>query len=97
MSASLPTAHVGIVATGLGAVALTRAARELGKPNTLLAPVARIVKTKRRCCKSNPRCKRCPVVCKRLEKAGVAERVDLRVYKVAGTVTKKQLKAVRAR
>ena len=25
------------------------------------------IKTKKRCCKSRPRCKRCPVVCKRLE------------------------------
>ena len=60
-------------------------------------PVAKIVKTKRRCCRSGPRCKRCPVVCKRLEKQGVAERLELRVYKVSGTVSKKQLKAARAR
>jgi len=59
--------------------------------------VAKLVKTKRRCCKSGPRCKRCPVVCKRLEKAGVAERLELRVYRVSGAVTKKQLKAARAR
>ena len=59
--------------------------------------MAKIVKTKRRCCKSNPRCKRCPVVCKRLEKQELAERLELRVYKVSGGVTKKQLKAVRAR
>ena len=55
------------------------------------------IKTKKRCCKSGPRCKRCPVVCKRLEKQGLAERLELRVYKVAGTVSKKQLKAARAR
>jgi hypothetical protein len=36
-------------------------------------------------------------VCKRLEKQGVAERLDLRVYKISGKVTKKQLKAARAR
>ena len=59
--------------------------------------MAKLVKTKRRCCKSSPRCKRCPVVCKRLEKQGHAERLELRVYKVSGGVTKKQLKAVRAR
>jgi hypothetical protein len=59
--------------------------------------VAKLVKTKRRCCKSNPRCKKCPVVCKRLEKQGLAEGLELRVYKVSGGVTKKQLKAVRAR
>ena len=59
--------------------------------------MAKLVKTKRRCCRSGPRCKRCPVVCKRLEKQGVAERLELRVYKVSGAVTKKQLKAARAR
>ena len=59
--------------------------------------MATIVKTKRRCCRSGPRCKRCPVVCKRLEKHGLAERLELRVYKVSGTVSKKQLKAARAR
>ena len=59
--------------------------------------MAKLVKTKRRCCLSGPRCKRCPVVCKRLEKRGLAERLELRVYKVAGTVSKKQLKAARAR
>ena len=31
------------------------------------------VKAKKRCCKSKPRCKRCPVVLRRLEKAGLAE------------------------
>jgi hypothetical protein len=70
---------------------------ELGRPNTLLQLVGRMVKTKKRCCKSGPRCKRCPVVCKRLEKQGLAERLELRVYKVSGAVTKKQLKAARAR
>jgi len=29
---------------------------------------------KRGCCKSSPRCKRCPVVAKRLVKAGLAEK-----------------------
>ena len=71
--------------------------RELGKPNTLLVLVARLVKTKKKCCKSGPRCKRCPVVCKRLEKDGLAERLELRVYRVSGGVSKKQLKAARAR
>ena len=32
------------------------------------------VKPKKRCCQSRPRCKRCPVVMKRLHKAGLAER-----------------------
>jgi hypothetical protein len=71
--------------------------RGLGRPNTLAVPVAKLVKTKKRCCKSGPRCKRCPVVCKRLEKDGLAERLELRLYAVSGQVTKKQLKVARAR
>jgi hypothetical protein len=67
------------------------------QPEYTARPVAKLVKTKRRCCKSGPRCKRCPVVCKRLEKQGLAERLELRLYKVSGTVSKKQLKAARAR
>ena len=59
--------------------------------------MAKLVKTKKRCCKSGPRCKRCPVVCKRLEKNGLAERLELRLYLVSGDVTKKQLKVARAR
>jgi hypothetical protein len=42
--------------------------------------VPRTVKVKRRCCRSSPRCKRCPVVAKRLEKAGLAERIGKRSY-----------------
>ena len=34
------------------------------------------VKPKKRCCQSRPRCKRCPVVMKRLHKAGLAKRED---------------------
>jgi hypothetical protein len=59
--------------------------------------VGRLVKTKKRCCKSGPRCKRCPVVCKRLEKQGLAERLEVRVYELSGAVKKKHLKAARAR
>lgn len=54
-----------------------------------------IVKPKRRCCKSRPRCKRCPVVCKRLAKQGVAAKRNDGRY-VLVDVTKKQLKAARA-
>jgi hypothetical protein len=57
----------------------------------------RLVKTKRRCCKSKPRCKRCPVTCKRLEKAGHAVRQDSRHYLVELDISKKTLKAARAR
>jgi hypothetical protein len=56
----------------------------------------KLVKTKKRCCKSRPRCKRCPVVCRRLEQQGLAERVELRVYRVSADVKKKRLKAARA-
>jgi hypothetical protein len=71
----------------------------LGRPNYNVPPVAKAkrVKTKKRCCRSGPRCKRCPVVCKRLEKKGLAERLELRLYLVSGDVTKKQLKVARAR
>ncbi len=59
-------------------------------------PKIRRIKTKKRCCKSNPRCKRCPVVCKRLERAGAAVREDKRTW-VLVDVTKKQMKVARAR
>jgi hypothetical protein len=57
----------------------------------------KLVKTKKRCCKSRPRCKRCPVTCKRLEKAGHAVRQDSRHYLVELGVGKKALKAARVR
>jgi hypothetical protein len=41
---------------------------------------AREVTVKRKCCKSDPRCKRCPVVAKRLAIAGMAERTGPRRY-----------------
>jgi hypothetical protein len=43
---------------------------------------ARDLKVKKRCCKSDPRCKRCPVVAKRLAAAGLAERTGSRTYLV---------------
>ena len=55
------------------------------------------VKAKKTCCKDDPRCKRCPVVLKRLASQGRAERVDKRRYIVDDDVSKKQLKAARAR
>jgi len=54
------------------------------------------IKTKKRCCKSGPRCKKCPVVYKRLEAQGLAIREDQRVW-VALDVSKKQFKRARAR
>ena len=60
------------------------------------AGVAREVKTKKKCCGSNPRCKRCPVVLKRLSKAGLAERRGERLY-VVQRVPKRQMKKIRVR
>jgi hypothetical protein len=40
----------------------------------------REVKVKKRCCKSDPRCKRCPVVAKRLSAMGLAEKTGQRTY-----------------
>jgi hypothetical protein len=54
------------------------------------------VKPKTKCCKDNPRCKKCPVVLKRLEKEGLATRKGDRVL-IAKDLPKKQLKAARAR
>ncbi|MDQ4125301.1 MAG: hypothetical protein M3134_06855 [Actinomycetota bacterium] len=58
--------------------------------------VATVVKPKKGCCKSDPRCKRCPVVMKRLEKQGLAQR-DGKRFVLAAELRKKQLKAARAR
>jgi hypothetical protein len=57
----------------------------------------KLVKPKKRCCKSRPRCKRCQVVCKRIDKQGLAERRNDGRYVILDLMTKKQLKAARAR
>jgi hypothetical protein len=57
---------------------------------------AKRIKAKKRCCKSGPRCKRCPVVCKRLEKQGLAVREGKRTWLLVD-VTKPALKAARSR
>ena len=54
------------------------------------------VKVKKRCCKSGPRCKTCPVTCKRLEKLGKATRDGKRSW-ILVDVTKDELRAARAR
>jgi hypothetical protein len=56
-----------------------------------------LVKPKKRCCKSNPRCKRCPVVAKRLVTQGLAERRSDGLVLISVGVTKKQLKTARKR
>jgi hypothetical protein len=55
------------------------------------------IKPKSPCCKSNPRCKRCPVVAKRLVTMGVAKRRSDGIVVLSVTITKKQLKAARKR
>jgi hypothetical protein len=59
-------------------------------------PTATKLKTKRPCCQSTKRCKRCPVVLKRLEKAGLAQRTGKRSYVVA-SVSRHELQAARSR
>jgi hypothetical protein len=53
------------------------------------------VKCKRKCCKSGPRCKKCPVVWKKLSNQGYAERSGKRRYVVIDVVPKRALKAAR--
>ncbi|MEJ7790097.1 MAG: hypothetical protein WKF29_09470 [Thermoleophilaceae bacterium] len=55
------------------------------------------VEAKKRCCKSGPRCRRCPVTLDRLSKHGLAKRKGDGTYKVAKKLPKKRLKAARAR
>lgn len=57
--------------------------------------VPRRVTVKKRCCKSEPRCKRCPTVLRRLERAGLAEREHGRVYVLAKDLRGRHLKAAR--
>jgi hypothetical protein len=59
--------------------------------------MARTLKAKKRCCQSRPRCKRCPVVLRRLAKAGLAERRSRRTYALDEDVTKKVMRAARGR
>ena len=54
------------------------------------------IRSKKKCCKDRPRCKRCPVVLKRLEKVGATERLDRRTWLVERKPKKKELRAARA-
>ena len=60
------------------------------------AGAGKALKPKKACCKSGPRCKRCPVVLKRLAEQGLAKREGKR-YVLAADIRKKQLKTARAR
>jgi hypothetical protein len=53
------------------------------------------VRVKKRCCKDSPRCKRCPVVWKRLARAGLAERESNRLYAPADELKKRHIRAAR--
>lgn len=56
------------------------------------------VTTKKRCCKSGPRCKKCPVVWKRLQAEGLAKRKGKREWKPTdGKIPKRVMKAARSR
>jgi hypothetical protein len=59
--------------------------------------VGKAIKSKKSCCKSKERCKRCPVVCKRLEKLGYAERHDKRHWSLVVIPPKSVLAAARLR
>ena len=56
----------------------------------------KLVKPRKRCCKASPRCKRCPVVCRRLAEQGLAERRSDGRYRLSAKLRKKHLKAARA-
>jgi len=59
--------------------------------------MAKEIKVKKRCCKSGPRCKRCPVVLKRLERLDLAQRTGKRTYELAPELRKRDVKAARGR
>jgi hypothetical protein len=54
-----------------------------------------VVRCKRKCCKSGKRCKRCPVVWKKLSRQGYAERSGKVSYVLVEVVPKRALKAAR--
>ena len=59
--------------------------------------MAKPVKPKRKCCQDRPRCKRCAVVLNRLTKQGLAEPAGGGRVQLSPALTKKALKAARAR
>ena len=59
------------------------------------AAPATVVKPKKKCCRDGPRCKRCPVVLKKLSRQGLAEKRDDGRFVLAVDLTKKQYKAAR--
>lgn len=73
---------------------VNRGVPQLGCPN--LAQATK-VKARKKCCKSRPRCKRCPVVLKRLDERGLAERVGKRRYELSPELKKRDLRDARGR
>ncbi len=67
----------------------------MAKKKTKNTSEARVVRVKGKCCKSRPRCKKCPVVCKRLSNQGLAERLPNGSYVLSIDLSKKALKAAR--
>ena len=61
-----------------------------------MAKTRRIVQPKKKCCRDRPRCKRCPVVCKRLLKQGLAERKPDGTFALSVSLSKRELKSARA-
>jgi hypothetical protein len=61
-----------------------------------LAP-GKPIKPKKTCCKDKPRCKRCPVVLKKLAKAGYGERREDGKYVFETAVPKQAVKSARKR
>ena len=57
----------------------------------------REVKPKKGCCKSNPRCKRCPVVTKRLIVRGFAYKRPDGLVVITPDLKKKHMRAARKR
>lgn len=53
------------------------------------------IKPKKKCCRDRPRCKRCPVVCKRLQTAGLAEKQPNGTYVLVDVLSKRDLKDAR--
>ena len=56
-----------------------------------------LVRPKKGCCKSNPRCKRCPVVTKRLIHRGLAVKRSDGLVVISPDLKKRELKAARKR
>ena len=57
--------------------------------------MAKAVAAKKRCCKSKPRCRRCPIVLRRLERAGLARRKDGGGYQFAPGLKPRHVRAAR--